>query len=30
VDPFRRSNELYASSFAQITSAVDSIVIRSL
>jgi protein-tyrosine phosphatase len=29
VDPFRRSNELYASSFAQITSAV-SIVIRSL
>jgi protein-tyrosine phosphatase len=30
VDPFRLSNEVYAGSFAQIQSAVDSIVIQSL
>ena len=30
VDPFRRSNAVYSDSFAQITSAVDSIVTQSL
>jgi protein-tyrosine phosphatase len=29
VDPFRRSNTVYSDSFAQITSAVDSIVTQS-